>query len=181
VRGPKEPLRAMLEAIATLERHLQRGRAAFEQDELRHGWFVRNLQIVGEAARAFPGDVRPHTGCQMARDHWCVERARARLFDIDTDVAWDAACGDALVLKPRIEELLRRLKEWGRGVLASRPANNDLRHQSTAAGTIEELKAESATLKHLKVPAPAVQRCGEERKWRELKNELSSAKEPNNG
>jgi hypothetical protein len=33
-------------------------KAAFEQDELLQGWFVRNLQIVGEAARALPEDVR---------------------------------------------------------------------------------------------------------------------------
>jgi uncharacterized protein with HEPN domain len=44
----------MLEAIAAIERHLDRERAAFEQDELLQGRFVRNLQIIGEAAPAFP-------------------------------------------------------------------------------------------------------------------------------
>lgn len=46
----------MLEAIAAIERYL--GRTAFEQDELRQGWFVRNLQIVGEAARGLPEAIR---------------------------------------------------------------------------------------------------------------------------
>ena len=31
-----------------------RGRTAFEQDELLQGWFVRNLQVIGEAARTLP-------------------------------------------------------------------------------------------------------------------------------
>jgi len=52
-----ERLRDMLDAIAAIERYLGRGRAAFEQDELLQGWFVRNLQIIGEAARALPQEV----------------------------------------------------------------------------------------------------------------------------
>jgi len=40
--------------------------------------------------------------------------------------------------------------------------------QATAARTIEELKAEIATLKRLEALAQAVRRSGEDRKWREL-------------
>ncbi|WP_366946698.1 HepT-like ribonuclease domain-containing protein [Roseiflexus sp.] len=31
-------------------------------------------------------------------------------FDIDTDLVWEAASRDALALKPRVEDLLRRLE-----------------------------------------------------------------------
>ena len=58
MRAPEERLRDILEAIASIERCLDRGKAAFEQDELLQGWFVRNLQIIGEAARAIPGEIR---------------------------------------------------------------------------------------------------------------------------
>lgn len=58
MRDSKERLRDMLEAIAAIERHLHRGKTAFERDELLQGWFVRNLQILGEAARGLPEDVR---------------------------------------------------------------------------------------------------------------------------
>ncbi len=58
MRDPRERLRDMLQAIAAIERHIHRGKAAFDQDELMQGWFVRNLQIIGEAARALPEDVR---------------------------------------------------------------------------------------------------------------------------
>jgi len=52
--------------------------------------------------------------------------------------------------------------------------------QATAARTIEELKAEIATLKRLEVLAQAVRRSGEDRKWRELGNKFSIAKEHDN-
>lgn len=58
MRDPKERLRDMLEAMAAIERYLHRGKASFEHDELLQGWFVRNLQIIGEAARALPEEVR---------------------------------------------------------------------------------------------------------------------------
>jgi len=58
VRDPKERLRDMLEAIAAIERHAGGDRAEFERDELLQSWYLRHLQIIGEAARALPEDVR---------------------------------------------------------------------------------------------------------------------------
>ena len=111
MRDPRERLRDMLEAIAAIERHLHRGKAAFEQDELLQGWFVRNLQILGEAARGLPDDVRALTpdiewpqiiGMRNVLVHGYL--------DIDADIVWDAASRDAPALKPHIEELLQRLE-----------------------------------------------------------------------
>jgi uncharacterized protein with HEPN domain len=104
----------MLEAIAAIERHLYRGKLAFEEDELLQGWFVRNLQIIGEAARALPEDVR----ALAPEIEWPkIVGMRNVLvhgyFDIDTDIVWEAASRDALSLKPRIERLLRRLEGQG--------------------------------------------------------------------
>jgi uncharacterized protein with HEPN domain len=107
-------LRDLLDAIAAIERHLHRGRADFERDELLQGWFVRHLQIMGEAARALPEDVRalaPHiewskiVGMRNVLVHG--------YFDIDADIVWDAASRDAVALKPHIERLLRRLEGQG--------------------------------------------------------------------
>ena len=111
MRDPRERLRDMLEAIAAIERHLHRGKAAFEQDELLQGWFVRNLQILGEAARGLPDDVRA-----LAPDIEWPQIIGMRnvlvhgYFDIDADIVWDAASRDAPALKPHIEELLQRLE-----------------------------------------------------------------------
>lgn len=111
MRDPREPLRDMLEAIAAIERHLHHGKAVFEGDELLQGWFVRNLQILGEAARALPEDVRA-----LAPDiEWSkIVGMRNVLvhgyFDIDTEIVWNAASRDAVAIKPRIERLLQRLE-----------------------------------------------------------------------
>ncbi|WP_369425241.1 DUF86 domain-containing protein, partial [Methanothrix sp.] len=110
----EERLRDILEAISAIERYLNRGRAAFEQDELLQGWFVRNLQIIGEAARALPEDVRA-----MAPEiEWPKIIGMRNVlvhgyFDIDLDIVWDAASRDAPALKPSVERLLKKLEEMG--------------------------------------------------------------------
>lgn len=58
MRDPRERLRDILEAIANIERYAARGRQAFESDELIQNWFVRHLQIIGEAAYALPKELR---------------------------------------------------------------------------------------------------------------------------
>jgi uncharacterized protein with HEPN domain len=58
VRDPRERLEDILEAIGHIDRYAARGREAFEADELIQSWFVRHLQIIGEAARALPEGVR---------------------------------------------------------------------------------------------------------------------------
>lgn len=58
MRAPKERLRDILEAITAIERYRDRDKSAFEQDEMLQGGFVRNLQIIGQAAGALPDDVR---------------------------------------------------------------------------------------------------------------------------
>lgn len=110
MRDPKERLRDILEAIAALERHQGGGRKAFETDELLQAWFLRHLQIIGEAARALPDDVR-----KLAPEiPWAnVIGMRNVLvhgyFDIDADAVWEAATRDAPALKPAINGLLKRL------------------------------------------------------------------------
>ena len=111
MREPAERLRDILEAIAAIERYLDRGRTAFDSDELLQGWFVRNLQIIGEAARGLPAEVR----VRAPSIEWPkVVGMRNVLvhgyFDIDTGIVWDAATQDLPVLKSGIEALLRALE-----------------------------------------------------------------------
>ncbi len=116
MRDPKERLRDILDAIAAIERYLGRGRAGFEQDELLQGWFVRHLQIIGEAVRSLPEDVRA-----MAPEiEWSKIIGMRNVlihgyFEIDLDIVWEAASRDALALKPSIERLLKRLEGLDRG------------------------------------------------------------------
>ena len=54
MRDPKERLQDILQAIAAIERYRDRDRTTFEHDEMLQVWFLRHLQIIGEAARALP-------------------------------------------------------------------------------------------------------------------------------
>jgi len=111
LREPRERLLDILEAISAIERYLDRGKAAFEQDELLQAWFVRNLQIIGEAARALPDEVRA-----LAPDIPWPKIIGMRnvlvhgYFEIDTGIVWEAANRDVLAIKPRVDKLVRRLK-----------------------------------------------------------------------
>lgn len=112
MRDPRERLRDILEAIAAIEQYRDRSRAAFEKDQLLQVWFLWHLQIIGEAARSLPEDVRA-----LAPDVPWPDIVGMRdvlvhaYFEIDTEIVWDAATRDVPALKPAIERLLRRLEE----------------------------------------------------------------------
>jgi len=112
LRDPKERLLDILDAIAAIERHHGRDKAAFEGDELLQVWFLRHLQIIGEAARALPEDVR----ALAPEVPWSKIVGMRNIlvhgyFDIDTDIVWDAATRDVPDIKPGVERLLKTLEE----------------------------------------------------------------------
>ena len=112
MRDAAERLRDILEAIAAINRYGNRDKKAFEGDELLQGWFLRHLQIIGEAARALPQDVRA-----LAPDVPWQKIIGMRnvlvhgYFEIDTDIVWDAATRDIPALMPSIERLLTTLEQ----------------------------------------------------------------------
>jgi uncharacterized protein with HEPN domain len=111
LRNPAERLRDILEAIAAIERHQDSDKAAFEQDELRQAWFLRHLQIIGEAARALPVEVR----ALAPQIPWPKIIGMRNVlvhgyFDIDTDIVWQAVANDVPVLKPAVLSLLGRVE-----------------------------------------------------------------------
>jgi len=101
-----------MDAIAAIERHPGRDEAAFERDELLQVWFLRHLQIIGEAARALPEDVR----ALVPEIPWSEIIGMRNIlvhgyFDIDTDIVWDAATRDVPAIKPAVERLLKTLED----------------------------------------------------------------------
>lgn len=111
MRVPAERLRDMLDAIAAIDRYRDRDRASFDHDELLQVWFLRHLQILGEAAAGLPQDVR-----DLARDvPWpSIVGMRNVLvhgyFDIDADIVWEAARRDVPAPKPSLVRLLQELE-----------------------------------------------------------------------
>ncbi len=116
MRDPEERLRDILEAIAAIERYQDRDRASFEQDELLQNWFLRHLQIIGEAARALPEGAR----ALAPEIPWrSIIGMRSVLvhgyFEIDTDLVWDTVTRDIPLLKPQVERLLELLESRRKG------------------------------------------------------------------
>lgn len=114
MRDPAERLHDILEAIGAIERYSKCEKRAFERDELLQTWFVRNLQIIGEAARTVPEEVRKRA---PAIPWPQISGMRNILvhgyFEIDTDLVWDAVTRDVPALKPAIEQLLASLDPGG--------------------------------------------------------------------
>jgi uncharacterized protein with HEPN domain len=116
MRDPKERLRDILEAIAAIDRYRDRDRSAFDQDELLQVWFLRHLQIIGEAARRLPEEIR-----NLAPDipwHKIIGMRNILVhgyFAIDLDVVWDAVQRDVPLLKPAVEALLKKLEDQSYG------------------------------------------------------------------
>ena len=112
MRDPRERLQDILEAIRHIDRYAARGRQAFEADELIQSWFVRHLQIIGEAARALPEEIR----AKMSDIPWSKVIGMRHIlvhdyFGIDTEVVWDAVQRDLPSLREKITSLLQHLDE----------------------------------------------------------------------
>lgn len=110
MRDPRERIKDMLEAIEHIERYVSRGRSQFEQDELIQSWFTRHLQILGEAARLLPEDVRkqaPEVPWQkmIGMRHILVHD----YFRIDTEIVWQVVEKELPQLKRSLQDLLSRL------------------------------------------------------------------------
>ena len=99
------------------------------------------------------------------------ERLESRLRELEV-LRRGAAAQAPAVLGPVLDpDDIEDLEEVPDDELAER--EETLLDQATAARTIEEFKAEIATLKRLEGLAQAVRRSGEDRKWRELAALLS--------
>ncbi len=110
MRDPEQRLADILDAIEHIERYATRGRSAFEDDELIQSWFIRFLQVIGEAARALPQEIREKApGVDWSEIIGMRHVLVHDYFGIDTEVVWNAVEEDLPRLKAEVIALIRSL------------------------------------------------------------------------
>jgi uncharacterized protein with HEPN domain len=109
VRDVRERLLDMQEAIERIFRYTRAGREEFDGNELVQTWVVHHLEIIGEAARVVPDDLRqsrPEIPWKqiVAMRHILVHQ----YFGIDKDAVWSVVERDLPALQ---NQLLAALEE----------------------------------------------------------------------
>ncbi len=107
MRDDRERLTHMLEAIERIERYAARGEQAFRREELIQNWMVRNIQVIGEAARALSPVLRGNYpdipwSSIIGMRHVLVHD----YFDVDLDIVWQVVERDVPTLKRNIQHVL---------------------------------------------------------------------------
>lgn len=107
MRNPRERLLDILEAIAAIEKYAQRGREAYDQDELIRAWMYRHLEIIGEASRELPSDLRDrHPEVEWQRIIGMRHRFVHHYYIINVEVVWQAVVSSVPAFKPQVEAML---------------------------------------------------------------------------
>ncbi|MCZ7358024.1 MAG: DUF86 domain-containing protein [Candidatus Methanoperedens sp.] len=108
MREVRERLLDILEAIERIEKYANRGRDAFEHDELIQTWIVHHLQIIGEAARALPDNFRDkYPDIPWSKIIGMRNILVHNYFGIDVDVVWAVIVNELPDLKEKTMAILK--------------------------------------------------------------------------
>lgn len=112
MRSDREKLLDILEAIERTERYAIQGRQAFEQNELIQTWFIQNLQVVGEAARALSSAIRDsHPEIPWTKMIGMRNVLTHNYFEIDFDIVWIVVEQELPALKQDIARIVQSLPQ----------------------------------------------------------------------
>lgn len=110
--SPTDYLRHILDEMTFLAAESSNlSREVFLGDELRKRGFVRSLEIIGEAAKQVPDEIRslcpqiPWRSMAGLRD-----KLIHAYFGVDYEIVWDVASNEVPSLLPAIRELLANLE-----------------------------------------------------------------------
>lgn len=104
-------LKSILESIGKIERYIDGfDENKFQADEKTQDAVIRQLEIVGEAARLLPDEIKaansqvPWRDISGMRNHLIH-----RYFKVDIEEVWRTAQNDLTLLKKEVEQILENL------------------------------------------------------------------------
>lgn len=106
-------LRDILEAIERIESYVKgRSFEQFAKNSLVIDAVVRNFEIIGEAAKRIPLEIKQETPLIKWKEMAGMrDKLAHEYFGVDIEILWKTSINRLPALKPRIEELLKEDKE----------------------------------------------------------------------
>lgn len=107
MRRDNERLQDILNAIAAIDRYIQQGKKAFDEQELIQVWVIHHLQLIGEAATALTSELKvQHPTIPWPQIIGLRNLLVHEYFRVDTQFIWDIANNDLEALKTNIQAIL---------------------------------------------------------------------------
>ena len=111
MRDDYERLRDIIEAIEHIEKYAAKGPSAFRGDELIQSWFLRHLQVIGEAARSLSATVKNrHPEIPWPKIIGMRHILVHDYFDIDLPLVWNVVERELPELKKQVTAILNELE-----------------------------------------------------------------------
>ncbi len=107
MRNERERLLDIPEAIERIEKYAILGQQAFEQSELIQTWILHHLQIIGEAARTLPNDLKQqHPEIPWPKISGMRNILVHHYFEIDEAIVWAVIERDLPDIKSAVTTIL---------------------------------------------------------------------------
>lgn len=111
MRRDNERLDDILTAIAAIERYVQQGRSAFDEQELIQVWVAYHLQMIGEAANSLSADLKvQHLDIPWIQIIGLRNLLVHEYFRVDPQILWDITQTDLQPLKIAIQAIQEELE-----------------------------------------------------------------------
>ena len=106
--SPREFLRHMLDEIAFIQSQLTgQGFDQFNADPVLKRAFVRSLEIIGEAGKKIPAEIKAqHPEIEWRKITGIRDRLIHGYFGVDYRIVWDVAVNKLPVLRDQLTRLL---------------------------------------------------------------------------
>lgn len=110
MKDPRIFLVDILERARRVERFTAAGRAAFEESDMVQDAVLRNLEVIGEAAKRVPEEYRTRWPQVPWRRMAGLRDVLIHAYqDVESERVWEVCERDIPALRARIETILREL------------------------------------------------------------------------